>query len=105
MDDFPAVEVCETIEDPLGDLSKDFFASAAAEFSYFTVDAVEGAAFAEFHGDADGATDVVELAVVLADVFRGAFFVEGEFALDLFFDVGIGVGGYYLGRGVGRLAC
>lgn len=96
VDDFPAVEVGEAIQDTFSDLTEDFFAGAATKFLDFAVDAVEGAAFTEFHRNADGAADVVELTVVFTDVFRGAFFVEGELALDLFFDVGVRVGGYDL---------
>lgn len=96
MNDLSAVEVCQAVQNALGDFPKDLLACAAAEFLDFAVDAVERAAFAEFHDDADGAANVVELAVVLANMLAGAFFVKGEFALDLLFHVGVGVGGYDL---------
>ena len=96
MDNLPAMQIRQSIQHALCDFSEDFFASAAPEFFDFAIDAVEGAAFAEFHCDADGAADVVELAIVFADMFAGTFFVESEFAFDLFFDVRVGVGGYDL---------
>ncbi len=96
VDDLSAVEVCQAIQHALGDFPKNLFARAAAEFLDFAVDAVEGTAFTEFHDDADGAAAVVELAIVLANVLAGAFFVEGELALDLLFHVGVGVGSYDL---------
>jgi hypothetical protein len=93
MDDLLAVEVCEAVQDALGDLAEDFLAGAAAEAAHFAVDGVEGPAFAELHGDADGGCGGLdEGAVVGADVLGGAFFVEGELAEDLLLDVGVGVG-------------
>lgn len=96
VDDLSAVQVCQAVQNALGNLSEDFLTRAAAEFLDFAVDAVEGAAFAEFHDDAYGAAAVVELAIVLANVLAGAFFVEGEFALDLLLHVRVGVCGYDL---------
>lgn len=77
MDDLLAVEVGKTVEYALGDLAEDFLAGAAAEFLHFAVDAVEGAAFAEFHGDGDGGCGGLDKgSVVPADVLAGAIFVE-----------------------------
>ena len=97
VDDLAGVEIRQPVEDAFGDFAEDFFPRAPAEFLHFAVDAVEGAAFAEFHGDGDGGGGFVhEGAVVLADVFGGAVFVEFQFAEDLFLDVRVGACGYYL---------
>lgn len=77
MDDLLAVEVSKTVEDALCDLAEDFLACAAPELLHFAVDAVEGAPFAEFHGDGDGGCGGLdEGSVVPADVLAGAIFVE-----------------------------
>ena len=94
VDDLLAVQVGEAVQHALGDLAEDFLAGAAAELLDFAVDGVEGAAFAEFHGDADrccGRLD--ESAVVATDVLARAVFVEAELTDDLFLDVWVWVGG------------
>ena len=93
MNDAVRVKICQPVEDALCDFSQYFLASAAAELLDFSVDAVEGAALAELHANADAALGVVhEGAVVAANVGGGAGFVEGEFADDLFLHVWVRVG-------------
>lgn len=98
VDDLLAMQISQTVEDALCDLPKDFLAGPAAELLDFAVDGVEGTAFAELHGDGDGGCGGLdEGAVVEADVFAGAVFVEVEFADDLPLDVWVWVCGDDLG--------
>lgn len=98
VDNLAGIEVGQTVENALGDLPEDLLAGAAAKFLDFTVHAVERAALAEFHRDGDGGGRFVhEGAIVLADVFRGAVFVEFQFAENLLLNVRIGACCYYLG--------
>ena len=84
VDDAVLVQVSQAVENAFGHLAQHLFTRAAAEFLYFAVDGVEGATFAEFHGDADGAGRVIkECAEVSAYVVGLAVFVEGKLANDL----------------------
>ena len=81
MNDLPAIEVSETVQDTFCYFAEDFLAGATAEFLDFAIDGVETSAFAELHGYRDGGGLFVhESAVILADVGRCAIFVELELA-------------------------
>lgn len=78
------------MQDISGNFAQDLFSRSATEFFDFLVDTVETAAFTEFHGYGDGAGRFVHKgAIVLANVFGCAVFVEFEFAQDLFLDIGV----------------
>ena len=93
MYDLLAMEVGETVENSFCDLAEDFLAGSSAELLHFAIDGVEGAAFAELHGDADGCCGGLdEGSVVAADVIAGAVFIEAELPDNLFLDVWVWVG-------------
>jgi hypothetical protein len=93
VNDLSAVKIAQAIENSFGDLAQNLFAGSSAEFSDFSVDAVQAAALAELHSNGDGAGGLIhERTIVKTDVFGSAVLVEVEFSDDLFLDIGIGVG-------------
>lgn len=51
MDDFPPMEICQTIQDTLGHLAQHFFTGATTQLPDLLVDAVQASTFTEFHRD------------------------------------------------------
>lgn len=49
MDDFPTVQVCQAIQYPFGNLSKDLLSSPASKLPDFPVNTVQASALAELH--------------------------------------------------------
>lgn len=87
VDDAVLVQVGQAVEDAFCDLTQHLFARAAAELLHFTVDGIEGTAFAELHGDADGAGRVVKKGAKVSAYEVGlTVFVEGKLTYDLFPD-------------------
>ena len=51
MDDLPAVEVCQTVQDSFSNLAQDLLACPSAQLLYLSVDAIQAAPLAKLHGD------------------------------------------------------
>lgn len=94
MDDLPAVEIGQTIQDSFRNLPQNLLARAATKLLHLLVDAVQASSFTELHGNRDGPCGFVhERTVVAADMLRGAVFVEIQFPDDLLLDIRIWIGG------------
>lgn len=85
------MEIGKTIQDSLGDFAQYFFTGSTTQLFDLSVYTVQAATLAVLHCDGYRAARVVKCAVVFADMFRGAFLVESQFALDLLFNVGVWV--------------
>lgn len=97
VDDLAGAEIGQALEHALGALAENLLARPAAQLLDFAVDAVQTAALAELHGDRYRARgDVLEGAVILADVGGRALSVEVELAEYLFAHFGVGVRRYNL---------
>ena len=87
------MEIRETVEHSLGHFAEHLLTGTPTKFLDLSIDTVERATFAVFHGDGDGAGRMVdESAIVTTDMFGCTIAVEIEFADDLFLNVGVWVG-------------
>jgi hypothetical protein len=97
VDDFLAVEIGQAVQDPFGDLPKDFLACSSTEFLYLAVDGVQGSSLAKLHGDADGGRGWFHKRTIIpADVLTGAVFVICQLSENLLLHVRVRVRGDYL---------
>ena len=92
MDDFPAVQVSQTIQYAVGNLGEDLLARSATKFLDFLVDTIQTSTLAKLHGDGDSARGLVhEGSVVATDMIGRAVLVEIELANNLLFHVRVRV--------------
>lgn len=87
------MQIGQAIQNSFCYFSQHFLASSATELLNLCVDTMKTATFAILHCNGYRAARVIESTVILADMLRGALFIEGQFALDLLLDIGVGVGG------------
>lgn len=92
MDDFPAVQVSQTIQHAVSNLGEDLLARSATKFLDFLVDTIKTSTLAKLHGDGDSARGLVhEGTVVATDMIGRAVLVEIELANNLLFHVRVRV--------------
>ena len=94
MDNLPRAQVRKTLQNAFRYLSKNLLTRPPPQLSNFSVDAVQTSALAELHGNRyRPGRQIVEGAIVLADIFRGTFAVVTQFSLDLLPDFVGRIGG------------
>lgn len=92
MDDFPAVEIRQSVKYSFGHLTQYLLPGTTAQLLDFLVYTVQTASFTEFHCDRNGARGLVhERAVVTADMVGRTVFIEIKLSNDLLLHIGIGV--------------
>ena len=92
MDNFPAMEVDQAVQDTFGHLAQYLFSSSTTQLLNLFVDAVQASTLTEFHGNRNSTSWFIhECTIVATDVIRSAMLVEIEFSDDLLFDVGVWV--------------
>lgn len=93
MDDLLAVEVGEAVQDTLSYLAQDLLTSPTTKLLDFSVNAVKGTTFAEFHGNADGGgRRLHKRTIVSTNMITSTILIESQFSHNLLLDIWIWVG-------------
>lgn len=92
MDDFSPMQVGQPVQHALRHFPQYLFAGPSPELFDLPVHAIQAPALAEFHRDRNIPRRIVpKRAIILANMFRRTFFVEGQLAHNLLLDIRVWV--------------